>query len=93
MKNVLKKISSILRVIFGYGIMISLFLGAAGFFGYIAALIIGGDTAAEICKFIYKSFYPVVIRFSVVMVLLGLVAMYMNGEVSLTIGNKKSTKK
>ncbi len=88
MKNILKKISSFLRTVFGYGIMISLFLGAAGFFGYVAALIVGGDTAAEICKFIYKSFYPLVIKLSVVMVLLGLVAMYLNGEVSLTVSNK-----
>lgn len=89
MKNILKKISSVLRVIFGYGIMITLFVGGLGFFGYVAALIIGGDTAAMICEFIYKTLYPIVIKTSVIMVLLGLLVMYLNGEVSLTMGKKK----
>lgn len=89
MKDIMKKISAVLRTIFGYGIMICLFLGGAGFFGYVAALIVGGDTAVAICEFIYKTFYPIVIKASVTLVLLGLVVMYLNGEVSLTIGNNK----
>ncbi len=84
MKNTLKKISDILRVVFGYGIMICLFAGGLTFFGYIAALIIGGDTAALICTFIYKTFFPIVIKASTILVLLGLVVMYLNGELALT---------
>ena len=41
MKETLKKISGVFKVIFGYGIMIVLFAGGLTFFGYIAALIIG----------------------------------------------------
>lgn len=89
MKNITKKISSVLRTVFGYGIMICLFAGGLTFFGYIAALIIGGDTAAEICKFIYKSFFPVIIKTSNILVILGLLGMYLNGEMSLTISKKK----
>ena len=89
MKNITKKISSVLRTVFGYGIMICLFAGGLTFFGYIAALIIGGDTAAEICKFIYKSFFPVIIKTSNILVILGLLVMYLNGEMSLTISKKK----
>ena len=58
-KAICKKISDILRVIFGYGIMISLFAGGITFFGYVAALCIGGDTAAAICNFLYKKCFSV----------------------------------
>ena len=91
MKEICKKISQVLQTIFGYGIMIALFLGGLTFFGYVAALIIGGDAAASICKFIYKDLFPWIIRASTVLVLLGLAAMYLNGEKALTAG--KSSKK
>ncbi len=89
MKNVLKKISAVLKKIFGYGIMITLFAGGLTFFGYVAALIIGGDTAAMICEFIYKDFIPVIVYITSILVLLGLVAMYLNGEMALTAESKK----
>ena len=92
MKNSMKKISGILKTIFGYGIMICLFLGGFSFFGYVAALFIGGDVASAICEFIYKSFYPVIIKASVILVLLGLIAMYLNGETALTADKKKRKK-
>ena len=56
MKETLKKISDVFKLIFGYGIMIVLFAGGLTFFGYVAALIIGGPTAESICTWIYKSF-------------------------------------
>ncbi len=92
MKNVCKKIASVLRTIFGYGIMISLFGGGLTFFGFVAALIIGGDTAAEICAFIKDKIFPVIIYLSTSMVILGLIAMYLNGETALTPDKKKSSK-
>ncbi len=92
MKEFCKKLSNIIKTIFGYGIMICLFAGGLTFFGYLAALIIGGDTATMICTVIYKSILPVIIYASVIMVLLGLAAMYLNGEVALT-PEKKHAKK
>lgn len=92
MKEFCKKLSNVLRTIFGYGIMISLFAGGLTFFGYAAALIIGGETAAAICAFLYKQIIPAVIYLAVSMVLLGLLAMYLNGEVALT-SEKKTAKK
>ena len=90
MKKIIKKISAVLRIIFGYGITICLFAGGLTFVGYTAALCIGGDTAAEICDIIYNGFFPVVIKTSNILVLLGLAAMYLNGESSLKINyNKK----
>ena len=91
-KEICKKISDVIRVIFGYGIMIDLFAGGLTFFGYVAALIIGGDIAAAICAFIYNSIIPVIIYSSVIMVLLGLVAMYLAGEKALTPVKKHAKK-
>ena len=52
MKEFCKKLSDILKTIFGYGVMIDLFAGGLTFFGYIAALIIGGEVATAICTVI-----------------------------------------
>lgn len=84
MKEMMKKLSKVLKMIFGYGIMICLFAGGMTFFGYLAALIVGGELAAVICTFIYKSVIPVIVYLSTGMVLLGLVAMYLAGETALT---------
>jgi len=92
MKEMLKKISDVLKMIFGYGIMICLFVGGLTFFGYVAALIIGGETATAICVFMYKQLMPVVIYATTILVLLGLVAMYLAGEVALTAGGKGKKK-
>lgn len=88
MKEIAKKISAVLRTVFGYGIMMCLFAGGLTFFGYIVAMFIGGETATDICVFIYKKIIPVIIYTSTVMVLLGLVVMYLNGETALTSGKK-----
>ena len=90
MKETLKKISDVCKLIFGYGIMISLFVGGLTFFGYVAALIIGGDAAAAICEFLYKTISPIVIYLSTTMVLFGLLAMYLAGEYALTAKKKIS---
>ena len=92
MKAVLKKISEVMKLIFGYGIMIVLFAGGLTFFGYVAALCIGGDIAAAICQFISKTFMPYVVYASTGLVLFGLLAMYIGGEQALTSNKKKSVK-
>ncbi len=92
MKNILEKITLFLKTIFGYGILITLFAGGLTFFGYLAALIIGGDTAAVICAFIYNKFLPIIIYISTSMILLGLLTMYLSGETALTPTKEKRTK-
>ena len=92
MKEFCKKLSDILKTIFGYGIMIALFAGGLTFFGYVAALIIGGDVATAICAFLYKDIIPAIIYLAVSMVLLGLIAMYLGGEVALTPEKKQAKK-
>ena len=88
MKDMLRKISDVCKLIFGYGIMIVLFSGGLTFFGYVIALIIGGETATNICTWIYKSFIPVIIYASTILILFGLVTMYLAGEKALTPGKK-----
>lgn len=90
MKEALKKISDVCKIIFGYGIMIVLFAGGLTFFGYLAALIIGGETAASICTWIYKSFIPVIIYASTILILFGLLSMYLAGEKALTPHKKEA---
>ncbi len=88
MKKFFKKISAVLKTIFGYGIMLCLFAGGLTFFGYIAALIIGGNAAATICFVIYKQIIPVIVYATSILVLLGLLSMYLNGEMALTAKKK-----
>lgn len=90
MKETLKKIADVFKLIFGYGIMIVLFAGGLTFFGYVAALIIGGDTATAICTWIYKSFIPVIIKASTILILFGLLTMYLAGEKALVPGRKNA---
>ena len=52
--------------------------------------VIGGDTAAAICTFLYKTVIPIVIYLSTTMVLFGLLAMYLAGEYALTAKKKIS---
>ncbi|MBE5868686.1 MAG: hypothetical protein E7293_06985 [Lachnospiraceae bacterium] len=92
MKEFCKKLSNALKTIFGYGIMVALFAGGLTFFGYVVALFIGGDVATAICTVIYKNIIPVIIYLAVVMVLLGLVAMYLAGEKALTPEKKQAQK-
>ena len=89
MKETMKKISEVCKLIFGYGIMITLFAGGLTFFGYLAALFIGGETATAICVFIYKQIFPIIIYATTCLILFGLVAMYLGGEKALTTEKKK----
>ncbi len=84
MKQILKKIADIGKLIFGYGMMIALFAGGLTFFGYVAALCIGGETATAICTFLYKGVIPVITYTVSILVLWGLVCMYLAGEKALT---------
>ena len=93
MRETLKKISDICKLIFGYGIMIVLFAGGLTFFGYLAALCIGGETPAAICFVLYKKILPVIIYATSCLVLFGLVSMYLAGEKSLTSSSGNKYKK
>lgn len=78
-----QKISGVLGTVYGIGILIALFVGGLSFLGYVAAFIIGGETATAICVSIYKTGYPILFYFSSSTVLLGLIKMYVAGEKSM----------
>lgn len=92
MKGFLKKLTDFMQVIFGYGILIALFAGGISALGYVAAIIIGGDTAAAICDFIYLKAYPVLVYFTTSMIVLGLLCMYLRGESMFKSGKAKKNK-
>ena len=81
----MKKISNILLTIFSVGALLTLFAGALAFLGYVIAMIIGGETATQICSFIYKEYFPVVIRICSICVGCGLIGMYLQKKKALTV--------
>ena len=89
MKKFLDKVVNIIKIIFGYGIMLCLFIGGISFIGYLIALFVGGKTAEAICTFIYKGAYPYLVYSSSILVLLGLLKMYLCGETALKAASKK----
>ena len=89
MRDIARKVSGLLKKIYGYGIMICLLSGGLTFFAFLAAIIIGGEMATAITVFVYKSLFPVIIYTSTVMVMIGLLSMYLAGEKALTPGGKK----
>ena len=90
MKEKRKKIVDVCKMIFGYGIMITLFAGGLTFFGYLAALFIGGETAEALCTFIYKQLVPILIYATTILVLFGLGTMYLAGEKALVPQHKRA---
>ncbi len=76
----MKKIASVLEWIIGIALALCLFLGGLGFFGFMAAFCIGGDTAAAICTFLSKTYYVYLIKASTITVLLCFVLQYVNGS-------------
>lgn len=81
--------SEVMKLIFGYSIMINLIVGGLTVLGFVAALIIGGNGAAEICDFIYNKIFTVLIYSTSITVLFGLAAMYIGGEYALKAEKKK----
>ena len=67
----------ILVVIYGWGIMLALFIGGLSFLGYLYALWAGGQTAEAVCTFIYKTLYPELVYWTSWIVLLGIVSSYL----------------
>ena len=93
MNELRKKITSVLKYVYGIGIAFALFVGALALIGYIVAFAIGGETATEICVFIYNKIYSVIIYISSVSVLVGLLKMYFSGEKGLTSSSDNMKRK
>lgn len=90
-EKIIKKIEkpvNVCKTIFGYGIMISLFVGGLTLLGYVVALCVGGDVAAQICSVIKSYVIPFVTYLSTIMVLFGIVLMYLSGQTALSAKKK-----
>lgn len=92
MKKFQAVFAKIVETVFGCGITIVLIAGGLTFFGYLAALVIGGDAAASVCAFISGKINPVLVLISTSLILLGLLKMYVCGETG-GFGRKKKDKK
>ncbi len=84
MKKVIRKISHVLKTVFGYIMMITLFAGCLLFLLFLAALLVGGETAAAIAAFAYLYFARILMIVTSGGILTGLLSMYLNGETALT---------
>ena len=49
-----------------------------------------GETATAMCTWIYKTFIPVIIKASTILILFGLLTMYLAGEKALTPDKKNA---
>lgn len=89
----MKKASDILLKIFGIGVLLALFAGALSLLGFVIAMFIGGETATAICVFIHKTYFPYVIKFTSVVVGIGLIGMYLSKVKALSLKEDTSEKK
>lgn len=87
----MKKFSNILLTIFAIGVLVTMLAGAFAFVGYVVAMFIGGEAATALCAFIYKSYFPWVIKICSVCVGCGLIGMYLNKMRALTFSSDKDS--
>lgn len=86
----MKKFSDIVLKIFAYGIIVCLFAGAFSFVWYLIAIIIGGDSATALCVWVFKTYLPLVIKFTAVFTGIGLFGMYLSKQKALTVTVEKN---
>lgn len=84
------KIYNVLNKIYGIAITVSLFAGFLPIFPFIVAIIIGGNTGANISVFLYKQYYPWVAVLASVAVLIGVVALYIGKHITFKISKKRN---
>lgn len=85
----MKKISQMLYNAFGWGVFVSVFAGALCFLGFVAAIIIGGDTGAAIAVTIKSTCFPLLIKLTSLAVGVGLIGMYLGKDEALSISSDK----
>lgn len=89
-KTLREKSLLVLRFVFGTSVAVTLLGGGLTMLSYVVALIVGGDLAAKICEVTYTQVWPVIIKITNITIVLGLIAMYINGEKALSPSEKKN---
>ena len=74
--------------IYGISILVSLFAGFLPVIPFILAIIIGGETGANISVFLYKQYYPWVAVLASLAVIIGIVALYIGGKITFKFPKK-----
>lgn len=85
----MKKSGNVFLKIFSYGILACLFAGGFSLVGYLAAMVIGGDTAPKLCLWVFKTYLPWVIRITSIFTGIGLIGMYIDKQKALTAFSEK----
>lgn len=80
-----KKLFKILNTVYGVLMTASFFAGILPLFGFIVALIVGGDFAETLSVFFYKEYYPWVIIAGSIALVVGLIAMYVGKLEALSV--------
>ena len=78
--KICKKIASVLEWIVGIAFAVCLFAGGLGFIGFVVAFCIGGDAATEICTWLYKTYYVVLIKIGTYATLVTFLMLYLRGD-------------
>ena len=85
-----QKVLPVIRTIFGCSVAITLLGAGLTVLFYVVALIVGGDLAVKLCDIAYKQILlGVVVKATNITIVLGLIAMYINGEKALSPSEKK----
>ena len=80
----MEKISRICFKISAAGIIVCLVGGSMTLIGYIIGIIIGGDRAESLCTWVSDSYLPLVIKFTAVFTVIGLLGIYFSKHKELT---------
>lgn len=90
----MKRAAECLNKVFGWGIYVCLFAGGLAFFGFLAAIIMGGEGGEALAVMIQKQYFPMVIRVASATIGLGLLSMYLGKEQALSlVSDKKEAEK
>lgn len=84
----MKKTANILLTSFSVGVLGALLAGGLSVLGYVVALCIGGETATALCGWIYKTYFPWVIKLTSVFAGIGLLGMYLSKQKALTAASE-----
>ena len=82
MKN---KLYTVLNKIYGFSMIFAFFLGFLPVIPFVIAILIGGSMGESISLFMYNKVYPIAFVMASVAVVVGLIAMYIRGEKSLSV--------
>lgn len=85
----MKSLGEKINFIFGWGVYVCLLAGGITFFGFMLALLIGGDTGQSLSIFLHRQYFPLVIRATSFIIILGLIGMYVNHEQALSLAADK----